>query len=417
MHIRNLGLIAALVATPCFAGQQTIDITAIGPVPIGPPRPVRGATDEARTEYFVDQLQEISGATRGGRVASGQHLYPLLRAQGEVMWKVLPEARVQPGNRSLWFVEIQIGRPSEQGRRFELQMVRTQGPLASGPIPAEILRQEVRAASPILRLVRRRDRAEVWISSINGKAVLREDNEILDVAYQSPIEAQSRNLPPLARIAVAIQPTQPWTDRWWVMEDTFAESYGVITGHFGIRYFHNHHQFRVVAFATRNMPPAAVPIAPEQWMRYERDFLAQSPPITVWRWESETRITHVNAASVSAYLVMLADGQAQVRGTIRRPFGPAEKLWLLCVPIAGDPWVAGWTSVWQPGGRWVIHAAALGRSTERRGVDVVAVVSPDDPTKLPAGVLRNWVHDSAERSMNRLRIRVAGSPREPAMGQ
>lgn len=400
----------ACVASGGFATPKAFDAITIASIDGETPRPL----SPTAPPMYVDQRVIVRGGI-GVRVARGAQVYPLVRRAGEP-WCVQSAAHLVDG--ATWEAELQIGAPAEKGGVFEVQMVLARGSLPLGPIPSEVLGRSVTASSGILRVVRKVAKPVVWIPSIDGRIVRVVDGEVLNVGHQAQIDVRALDLPARsdrgpARIGVVIHPIEPFSDARWIMVDTLGAPAGSITGHFGIKRLHNFHKFRVSAFVTWTLPPLGVPIPSSDWSRWSETFIAQSRPVDVWLWYGETRITYVDNVAALPTATILADQQAEVRGTLRRPLQssttsaqPRERVWLVCTPREQDPWVAGWTPVLEGGGRWTISPAQLWTERRPRLFDLVALVSSDDLTKVDAATLRLLIHETQERSRERVRVRI-----------
>lgn len=410
MSKRNIGLFAASVfslvmlrVAPANADDR-IAITQIGALAISTP-------GREASHYYVNQRVLIRG-TAQPRLHRGSYLYPLVRREGD-FWEVQPAAQLDASS-STWNVEVEFGGKAERVR-FEFHMALARGPLPLGRIPEDVLGRSTLARSRIVHVARKVSDPVVWISSIDSQIVQHADGEILNVGHQAAIEVNALDLPvreraDKARVAVAIQPVDPYSDAHWIMMDTLDTAPGLITGHFGIKRLHNHHRFRVSAFVAWALPPLGVPISSREWERVSREFLAVSKPVDVWLWYGETRISHVDGTAAIPRAVIVADAQAEVRGTVRRPLrtvgGTPERIWLVCVPRQGDPWVAGWTVTLQGGGRWVISPVPLNVRGQPSLFDLVTIVSAVDLPKVDPPKLRALLNDATERSTERVRVRV-----------
>lgn len=371
----------------------------------------------------VNQRVTVRGTFAGPLPDGICYLYPAVRREGE-LWTIQPAARSLKPHWSQWTADVEFGLRAPQSGRYDFKMLLSHNVLPIGPVPNDILARNTATESPVLHVLRKINGPVVWIPSIEGQVVHQVDNEVLRASYESPIEVAARDLPnknqdAKAHLAVVVLPTEPWSDFYWVMQDVLHGTRGVITGHFGIPRLHNYVQFRVQAFATWTLPPIGVPIPSKQWQEYAKDFLAESEPVNVWLWYGETRITQLDGTPILPGTVILAAQQSQVRGNVRRPLrvtsdNRSEKIWLICVPRALDPWVAGWTSVVQEGGRWTINFPQLRNESQPSYFELVVVVSPDDVGKISPSSLRQWLNDAQDRSTEKVRVRVQSVVSGPA---
>jgi hypothetical protein len=361
--------------------------------------------------YLVDHRAIVRG-TVPSPLAKGSFVYPLVRREGGA-WLVEPRAVIQPGGRD-WVAELEFGTQSERASRFELQIVETHSPLPLGPVPVDVLSRSVKSSTRILRVTRKVSDPVVWIASIDGHVVMDATGETLNVGYEAAIEVNAVDVPfrsqkGRARVGIAVQPFEA-SEYHWVMPESLDAFPGIVTGHFGVKHLHNFQRFRVIAFSAWDWPPVGVQISSADWRRISQAFLAMSKPVDVWLWYGETRISHVDNVATAPLATIVADRQADVRGTLRRPLitsgGAPERVWLVCVPREGDPWVAGWTRVLQNGGRWVIGSAQLAADRKPALFDAVVVVSAEDLTKMKSASLRAFLHDAQERSTERVRVRI-----------
>ena len=361
--------------------------------------------------YFVDQRAIVTG-TVPGPLPKGSFVYPLVRREGGA-WHVQPRAVIQPGSRD-WVAELEFGTQSDRASRFELQIVETHSPLPLGPVPIDVLSRSVKSSTRILRVARKVSDPVIWIASIDGHVVTYATGEVLNVGYQAAIEVNAADVPfhpqkGRARVGIAVQPFEA-SEYHWVMPESLDAFPGIVTGHFGIKHLHNFQRFRVIAFSSWDWPPVGVPISSAEWRRISQAFLAVSRPVDAWLWYGETRISHVDNIAAAPLATIVADRQADVRGTLRRPLATSgsdpERIWLVCVPREGDPWVAGWTRILQNGGRWVIGSAQLAAEGKPALFDAVIVVSAEDVTKMKPTDLRAFLHDAQERSTERVRVRI-----------
>jgi hypothetical protein len=404
-----LTLVALTMLSAGIVAQQRITISQLDDGVVA----TRAAAVDAG--YIVDQ-RVMAGGTLAERARPGSYLYPIVRREGD-LWEVQPAATVDATGVG-WRAELELGAKAERAR-FEFRMVLSHSPLPIGRLPAEVLSRNTVAASEIVRLMRKVSAPVVWIQSIDGHVVLHVDGEVLNVGHQAAIEVNGLDLPVReglgrARIAIAVQPVNPFSDWHWIMPDTIDAPPGLITSHFGVPRLHNHHRFRATAFVTWKMPPIGVPISSVEWLRVSQDFLAVSRPVDVWLWNGETTITHVDGTSVVPNTIILADAQAEVRGTLRRPLRTegetGERVWLICMPREGDPQVAGWTTAPRNGGRWTIGPTQLREPVTSSVLDLVAIVSGADLTKVPPGDLRAIAYSARDRSTDRVRVRVMREP-------
>ena len=397
---------ALLLIMAAMARAATIELTSLGNVGVGHVSTSTVPGSRLHGEILADQRAQLLGTVLGG-LPPGAHLYPLVRRDGEDLWEVQGEAINLRGTYADWKAEVRLGTAVDKGKRYMLQVSAAYGRLPLGRISADVLARNVVTSSSVLSVVRRVTNPYVWISGVNGRAVHQDSNEVLDVSYQTPIEVKANDLPQGACIGVAIQPVKPWTDRKWVMLDCVPDESGVVTGHFGMPGLTKHAQFRLWSFIAWELPTPGVAIPPEEWKRNEDDFLAESRPVTALLWDSDIRIDEIDGIQAVHNSIIAADEQAEVSGSISRSLQSAEKVWLICIPRTFDPWIAGWTRTWRDGGKWVLHAAQLGKPGLPALFDLVAVVSSEDPRSIEASKLREWVYEARERSINSPRVNVA----------
>jgi hypothetical protein len=362
---------------------------------------------KATSHYFSVNRREIVSGKLTGSVPQGLNLHPLVRHEGAEKWEVQPAVfRNSAGGNSEWKAEVRFGDQTDAGETFELSIVASRAPLPAGTLPSDILSRNSLSMSAVVRVRRKIEGVNVWIAHINNKTVY--GNESIDVKLQAPVEVRARALPNDALIGVAVHPVKPWTDRHWVMDTAVMGSEGNITAHFGRLGKDEFDDFEVIAFVTwkDDFPQRAVGIPQADWERIESGFLAKSRVVRVTRWEGELTLLEIDGKKVLPGFIIVVDQQSDVYGAVGKPLGQNEKVWIICLPKVGDPWVAGWTDEIHSAGRWVVNVAQLSSEGQSRTVDLVAVIAADDPTKVDRKDLRRWIYQT-RRPLKSTRIEVS----------
>jgi hypothetical protein len=367
------------------------------------------STAGARSNSYSVNHHEIISGKLVGSVPQGLHLHPLVRREGAERWEVQPAVfRNSAVSESEWKAEVRFGDQTDSGETFELSIVASREPLPVGTLPPDILSRNSLSMSEVVRVRRKIEGVNVWIARINNRTVY--GSESIDVKLQAPVEVRARALPAEAAIGVAVHPVKPWTDRHWVMDTAVMSTEGNITAHFGRLGLDEFDEFEVVAFVTwkDEFPQRAVGIPQSEWERIESSFLTKSRVVRVIRWEGELTILEIDGKKVIPGFIIPVDQQSDVYGGLGKPLGQNEKVWLICLPKVGEPWVAGWTNEIHSAGRWVVNVAQLSRDGQSRIVDLVAVIAADDPTKVNPPDLRRWIYQ-AKRPLKSVRIAVSNS--------
>jgi hypothetical protein len=188
------------------------------------------------------------------------------------------------------------------------------------------------------------------------------------------------------------------------MNDVFGDGTHEITSYFGTgEQGEDFFRYTVSVFVAwrDQLPPRGRPIPPEEWEQYQSRFLAESRLVPVVRWEGDFRIKSIGSLDVLPDRVLLVSPQEDVHGAVQRKLQRGERIWIVCVPRNGEPWVAGSTRRLLPSGQWTVNTAALWPQGKPLRFDVVAVLSDTTPP-LPASQpsagkhfseLRAWVYD------------------------
>lgn len=338
-------------------------------------------------------------------------LHTLVRREGAEKWEVQTAARnaTGSGRGSGWRAEVRFGDQTDGGGNFELRVVASREPLPLGNISFDILSRNALSMSDIVRVRRRIEGAAVWIAYVNNLPVY--GDEMIDVHLQAPVEVRARALPPETRVGLAVHPVRPWTEQHWVMDDTAIQSGGSIVAHFGRVGLDEFDEFDVLAFVAWNddFPPRGVGIPRGAWEQIENKFLAKSKIVRVMRWEGEFKIMEIDEKRVIPRLTLLVDRQSDVYGAVSKPLVNGEKVWIICLPKGGEPWVAGWTDELHPAGRWVVNAAQLWREGQPGLIDLVAVIASEDPTKVNPKDLRSWIYQT-RRPIKTVRVLSTNAP-------
>lgn len=378
-----------------------ITITHISEAQIQAAAQLKPGTKKQILRYYVNQ-RDVVTAKLTGLFPVGARLHALVRRSGGRGWEVQPGA-LQVTNRAGatdWKTEVRFGNQADEGEVFDLELVATREPLPPGIVPDEVISRNTIAVSNIMQ-VRRRilGTPVVWIPYVNNSPVYGTGPK--EVHLQAAVEVRARKLPQESLIGLVVQPTFPFTEMRWVMESSLSNSEGIINAFFGRRGRDDFSQFEIIAFIAwqEDFPPRGQPIPQDAWEHMRPKFLAESRVVNVVRWEGEFKITELNGRPTLARGSYATDEQADVNGTVDRHLKDGEKIWLVCLPSSrkGLPWIAGWTSILQPAGRWVINATKLWN--EDRGsdvVDIVAVLAIADANAIPREELRSWVYHATQ---------------------
>ncbi|MFL6213400.1 MAG: hypothetical protein ACJ74J_05835 [Blastocatellia bacterium] len=364
-----------------------------------------------KVAYYYAKHREIVSGRLVGSDPSGVNLYPLVRREGTEKWQVQTAAlkAAGRGRGAGWKAEVRFGEQTDAGADFELSLVASREPLPAGAVSPDRLSRSALVVSDIIRVRRRVEGVSVWVPHINNIPVY--GNELIDVKLQTPVEVRARALPPEAQIGVAVQPVKPWTDRHWVMDSTVIGHEGAIIAHFGRLGLDAFDEFEVLAFVAwqDDFPPRGVGIPQTSWEPMEAKFLAKSRVIRVIRWQGEFTIKEIDGKKIIPRLIIPVDQQSDIYGAVSKPLNKGEKVWIICLPRGGSPWVAGWTDELHPAGRWVINAAQLWREGQPKLIDVVAVIAADDPTKVSPEELRLWIYQT-KRTLKSVRVLITSNP-------
>jgi hypothetical protein len=396
---------------PAGSGSYSfsVSVTHIGDAAIETsPQPAGGL--KTKVAYYYANRREIVSGNIAGSAPPGMSVHPLVRREGADKWEVLTAAlRTGGGGRgSGWKAEVRFGNQADEGGNFELRVVASREPLPVGGISFDILSRNALSMSDLIRVRRRIEGAAVWLAYVNNTPVY--GNELIDVHVQAPVEVRARAVPPETRIGVAVQPVKPWTDHHWIMEETVVRGGGHIVAHFGRVGLDDFHEFEVLAFVAweDDFPPRGIGIQQAAWEKIENKFVAKSRVVRVIRWEGEFKIIEIDGKRVSPQLVLPVDAQSDIAGAVSRPLAGGQKVWIICLPKGGEPWVAGWTDELHSAGRWVVNAAQLRREGQPKLIDVVAVIATEDPTKVSPQDLRQWIYQG-RRPKKTVRVLVTGS--------
>jgi hypothetical protein len=376
----------------------------------------RSAAVRDGTVYYYVGVKEtvviqVAGLT--GPMPPPVHLYPLVRRQGEEVWTVQPEATGSGGRRRAgeWRAEVHFA--GEPGVRFELEVLAAAEALSRGPLPEGTRAQEALAESAIVRVERRRGKPAVAIAAVAGQGVY--GSMELMVHEQDQVGVTARDVPAESQVGVAVQPAG--TGRTWVMPEAAGGS-GDIQATFGSgdgSELSFHYLVSTFVAPQRRWPPVGRGLSAAEWQPFQAGFLARSRAIPVVRWQRQLEIEQIGRMPVAPGRVFAVDRQVDLRGAARRPLTAGEKVWVLCIPLQGDPWVAAWTPRLTPSGHWWIQAVPLQMDGKPDTFDVVAVVSADDALQVQPGALRKWLHDvESEDRSTRITIAAASArPRPP----
>lgn len=400
-----------VLATSARSRELTITIDRIGQATIQ--KPTEEETSQQGTVYYYVDPREVIALSLSGSLPRHARLYPLVRREGASAWIVQPEA-VGLGRRNdagKWKAEVRFGDPSETGARFELLVIAAAEPLPPLPLPAGLRRASTLAESSIVQVERRTGRPSVGVARI-GRTEIRGDQE-LEVHEMATVEVVARDLPAASRAGVVIHPID--TDRRWVMSDVFGNGTHEVTSYFGTgEQGEDFFRYTVSVFVAwrHQLPPRGRPIPPEEWEEYQVRFLAESRLVPVVRWEGDFRIKSIAGRDVLADRVHLVSPQEDIHGAVQRKLQRGERIWIICVPRNGEPWVAGSTRKLLPSGQWSVNAAALWPQGKPLRFDVVAVLSATTPP-LPSQAsasrhfseLRAWVYDE-ERPRHSVAVQV-----------
>jgi hypothetical protein len=399
-------------------GELSIAVTRIGRTEIG----AETKTESPRlglAYYYVSHREPVV-ITLSRPLPPRARLYPLVRRAGGGAWTV-QQAAIGPGGRNArgeWKAEVRLGEPSDTGSRFEVLVIAAAEPLPPAPLPEGLRMRSTLAESAVVPVERRRGRPTVGVSAIGGARIYGDEEvEVHDIAKA---EVVARDLPDESVVGLVVHPTT--TDQRWVMVDLSGEGTGEITTYFGTgkpgEDFFRYTVFAFVAWADE-LPPRGKAIPSGTWEKYQERFLTTSRRVRVIRWEAELRIREIGGVAVLPGRILVVGPQEDVHGAVQRKLQTGERIWLVCIPSRGDPWVAGWTSRLHPSGKWVVNAASLWQEGKPTRFDVVAVLSAGDATRIQPQALRAWVHNE-ERPHHSTRLQIgaadAGKDKAPAVG-
>lgn len=395
----QLLLLVAFSAAGASRESASLAIVRIGRTPI----PTTSADALDRQGYvFIDEREDVVFQTRGW-LPSIVYSYVLVRPEGG-QWQVQEVTRGAVRSRELR-TEVRLGGRNDAGKRFEVRIAAAHDRLPQGLVPDDWLARNLIATSEILKLVRRIRGPIVSITAVNTEPVFYRKDEILDGKHQTTVGVRARDLPDKAMVCAAVQPVRPYDETHWVMPECVRSPEGTIIAYFGIRGLSNHHRFLILLFVTYEPPPYGRPIPPVEWLRRSEEFLAESRPVMVTRWDDNTTIADIGGVRTAPNVEILAQEQTRVSGTLSKRLRDGEKLWLIALPARDDAYVAGWTAPVRDENTWTVPAAHFGGSGSGPFL-LVAVISTEDPTKMARTALRRWVYDATERSQNAPRVRI-----------
>jgi hypothetical protein len=339
-------------------------------------------------------------------------LYLLVRRDGAAAWQVQSQVVFPAGRPSgTWHADAEIGDEADEGGRFEVWVAWLRESMAPGPIPAAMLARSLVAASAIVKVERRTTLPFVGVKAIANQPLF--GGEEPHVYLQAPIEVVTDRLPRAAVVIAVVQPVEPHVDRLWVMPDRARSEGGVIYGHFGRPGTDRFVRFNVTVAALRreDCPEPSRSLTGDEWLRLATRAIAVSRVVRVVRWEGDLEIFDVGRRAAIPGRTLLADAQADVSGATDRPLRAGERVWLVAVPpLTGNPWVAGSTAYLRTSGRWTVNSARLRGDGRSPRVDLVAVLSTEDPRKVPEGDLRTWLDDQAARARHSVRVQTDRTP-------
>lgn len=413
LSLLTLGLAMAALgavgeAAPRRGRALSVEIKSIGRATVGAPSPVSEPRD-GTLWYYADHREPVA-LSLSAPLPPRARVYPLVRREGSSEWEVQQPA-VGPGGKNaagVWRAEVRFGRPSETGSRFDLLVIAAAEPLPPIPIPDGLRRGSTLAESAVVRVERRRGRPFVGISAIGGVPVYG-DQEV-EVHEMATVVVVARDIPPQARVGVVVHPLT--TDRRWVMTDLSSNGTGEISTHFGTgQPGEDFFRYTVSAYVAwiDQLPEPDRGIPPWEWERLQASFLAESRFVRTVRWEGELRIKAIGNLYVVPNRILLVGEQEDVHGAVHRKLLHRERIWLLCVPKRGEPWVAGWTSRLRPSGQWVVNPTSLWQKGRPTRFDLIAVLATDAPPAVrgdgSGAALREWIFGH-ERPQHSVRVQV-----------
>jgi hypothetical protein len=374
-------------------------------------------TGKAIAYYYVNPRELITGNISGNfpsQKFSKVSLHPLVRHKGEQEWKV-HKATIKLSKKGSffdWMSEVEFGKQCDDGGIFDLRVIVSKEPLPSGFISLNTIIRNTIATSEIIK-VKRRTKMSVWISHVNDIPIYGDKTPW--VLNQAPVDVKAINLPPEAQIGIAVQPVKPMVDRYWVMLGSVESEKGRVFAYFGRLELNQFEEFEITAFAVypEDFPPRGVEIPQQQWERFKDNFLAESQSVQVVKWREKFIIDKIDNKTVLPSIVVSSKEQADVSGVINRSLDEAggEKIWIVCVPRKGNPWLAGFTGRILRDGRWVVNIAKLWKDGLPLSLNIFAVISDEDPTQKEPGELRDWLN-SVEQTEYSIKVRISASSDE-----
>lgn len=334
-------------------------------------------------------------------------LQPLVRAAGEKLWNAQSLARTAGRG---FEVDVDFASKFSGVDSIELAVGAFREALPTGPVPEGIVRRSLLALSEPLLIRLWSGAPRAYVTHVGERRT--DDIPPFEVGCQTPVSVRTLSFPPGAVVLLTVHPMQPWTDRIWVMPETLHSAQGTIMSHIGRCGEDDSFKFEITAAVLwpEDLPPFRQDgIQLLQWQEYSKRFLNQSAPVNVVRWEGAERITHIGALRVpptdTTTFVVAAEPQTEVLGTVRRSLQQGEKIWLIALPQAGEPWVAGWTERIEEGGRWRVVVTQLSQKDKVAIFDLVAVLSDGDPKSKDRLEMIEWIFQ-AQFSAHPVRVRV-----------
>ena len=336
------------------------------------------------------------------------YLFPITRESGGP-WEVQQGTPMRPSESTVLRLPVRFGSQVDSLSVRDFRLILHVEQLPVGNIPEELLTDSGAIAMSENISVQRDTSARpfVGITHIDNHPLYGSE-DLPWVQDEAGIRTSAWEIPPDGWICVAIRGSRPLDSNYWVQDSCLLQS-GVLNAYFGDHNLHQFFRFDVVTFVARSkfIPPRGVAISALDWDRYQLHFLAISKPVRVIKAGRFFNIDRIGGTDINNASLVKTWPQGDIGGRLNRPLGSKEHIWVLALPVDGsDPYVVTPISTeldseWQGVG---VRFWKMGT----RDIEVVAVISEDDPTSIEANKLRYWINEQ-RKTANTVRLRVVHS--------
>jgi hypothetical protein len=314
---------------------------------------------QAREVQPNSQEYNLSGTLRlaDTKKASSLTIVVAVRYVGKAEWLVQERTaaiEINGATRAVnWFINgIHVGKKSECDKKFQILAVAvTKNTISPITLPYDILIHSGLAASNLLDVARKcpesptpaEPKPRVHISHIGGNPVDIRKEDPLNVRLEESVHGRVVK-PPDAYVQIVVQPLTG--DNRWIMHGGNAGKNNIFdaNAYFGRDGLDEWERFLVYAIVTRQ-PLPTTKIDPAQWYAFKkRLILAESPQISVYRYEPATGkgivktptgivIIHINKQEVDDRSEWEVTKQSTVDGKITgRPASIHDKVLVFVKP-------------------------------------------------------------------------------------